>query len=612
MPDQPAVAQSISKTLKMDVANIGFLLERLGRDCDDLQFLREITQNSIQANAKTIVWDVDWLLYEQQGIFKICCIDDGEGMTPDEMIRYINHLSSSQHLQAHDGNFGVGAKVAAATRNPQGVIYQSWKDGRGAMIQLWRDPDNDEYGLRQFPLPNGTFTHVVPLTDQARPKEIKESGTKVTLLGRDAEHNTMQAPDGVPTPSRWITRHLNARYFQFLNAVEVKAREGWEAERDAKSNLLRAIRGQRSFLDRYSDTRGAVDLEDATAHWWILTDSDERRNVSELVNTGHFATMFQDEIYEMKTGRAGTARLQQFGVIFGHDRVVLYVEPKNGPGRPLSANTARTQLLLNGQALPYADWAHEFRGRMPQEIKDLMDAVISSASSESHKDSIADRLRNYARLFRLSRFRSNPRGTSRIPDPTLPGAFTKGGNRGTDDETPKTPPRSGRQHDPIGAALAGMLADAGQLAEPEDTTDDFPSVQWLSLTDGTRAEGDLEDRAARFIGEDNIIQANSDFRVFTDMADYWCDEYDLEPGNKIVTDVVHEWFEQALVETVIGCQALQGERMWNPDDIQKALSEEGLTAAVMQRYHVANSVKRTLGARLGSLKEKAAAGTAAA
>lgn len=89
------------------------------------------------------------------------------------------------------------------------------------------------------------------------------------------------------------------------------------------------------------------------------------------------------------------------------------------------------------------------------------------------------------------------------------------------------------------------------------------------------------------------------------MSGYWCEEYGVEPGNKAVGDVVHEWFEQALVETVIGCQALQGERRWSPRDIEVILSEEALTAAVMQRYHVANAVKRTLGAKLGSLKERA-------
>jgi hypothetical protein len=38
-----------------------------------------------------------------------------------------------------------------------------------------------------------------------------------------------------------------------------------------------------------------------------------------------------------------------------------------------------------------------------------------------------------------------------------------------------------------------------------------------------------------------------------------------------------------------------------------ALSLEALTAATMQRYHVDVAVKRALGAKLGTLKDKAAA-----
>ena len=41
--------------------------------------------------------------------------------------------------------------------------------------------------------------------------------------------------------------------------------------------------------------------------------------------------------------------------------------------------------------------------------------------------------------------------------------------------------------------------------------------------------------------------------------------------------------------------------------METILSPEALTAAVMQRYHVANAVKRTLGAKIGSLRDKAAA-----
>jgi Histidine kinase-, DNA gyrase B-, and HSP90-like ATPase len=190
-------------TLPMGIANIGFMLDRLGRDCDDLQFLREITENALQAGATTIVWDVDWKTWELSGgtLYKLCCIDNGSGMTGEEMLEYINQLSSSTHEQTFDGNYGVGAKVAAATRNPAGLIYQSWKHGRGNMIQLWRDAITNQYGLRQFEV-GGHFGYWQPLRDEAKPKEVQDHGTKVILLGVSEEHNTIEPPAGVQVPTR--------------------------------------------------------------------------------------------------------------------------------------------------------------------------------------------------------------------------------------------------------------------------------------------------------------------------------------------------------------------------------------------------------------------------
>jgi hypothetical protein len=96
----------------------------------------------------------------------------------------------------------------------------------------------------------------------------------------------------------------------------------------------------------------------------------------------------------------------------------------------------------------------------------------------------------------------------------------------------------------------------------------------------------LDDRAAEFLPQDNLLQANAGCPVFTDMYDYWCDEYSVPHGNQAIVEVVHEWFEQGLVETVIGCQALQRERRWSPNDVDNVLSEEALTTAVMQRYRM--------------------------
>jgi len=54
------------------------------------------------------------------------------------------------------------------------------------------------------------------------------------------------------------------------------------------------------------------------------------------------------------------------------------------------------------------------------------------------------------------------------------------------------------------------------------------------------------------------------------------------------------WYEQALLETVIGIRALRNRKDWSDRDVDNALSPEALTAAVMQRYHIATSTTHDL------------------
>jgi hypothetical protein len=92
------------------------------------------------------------------------------------------------------------------------------------------------------------------------------------------------------------------------------------------------------------------------------------------------------------------------------------------------------------------------------------------------------------------------------------------------------------------------------------------------------------------------------------MIHYWCERYTKEHGETpglrdMIADSVHDWYEQALVETVIGVQALKGSREWSSKQIESALADEALTSVVMQRYHPYNSVKRELGTKIAPLKK---------
>jgi hypothetical protein len=250
-------------------------------------------------------------------------------MSGEDMIRLINQLSSSGTKQSFTGNYGVGAKIAAATRNPAGVIYQSWRNDEGYMVQLEKNPTTGEYGLRQGPLKDGIYSHYVPLDDAVKSAEIGTHGTKVILIGAKTSDNTMAPPADAASPSRWISKYLNTRYFQFPSGVTVKAREGWDSPRTDTGNFLRMATGQKPYLDQHAIASGSQAVSGAKVHWWILKDEPAISNNSGFIESaGHVAALYQDELYDRATARAGNAILQRFGILFGYRFVVLWACPE--------------------------------------------------------------------------------------------------------------------------------------------------------------------------------------------------------------------------------------------------------------------------------------------
>jgi hypothetical protein len=347
--------------LPMSVAKMGFPVDRLNRDCAPLQFLRELTKNAIEGIERLpsatgeIRWDVDWNRFDLVGpdsAQKLCIIDTGLGMTGEEMVEYINKLSSSIHQQSATGNFGVGAKISAAPTNPEGMVYLSWKDGVGHMIHLRKDQHSGEYGLVRFQ----TNEFWLRVSNDLKPEPIENNGTMVVLLGNSPEHCTMDAPAGAKMPRKWVLRYINSRFFRFPAGVVIKIREGWDLPKGDQHSFLRRATGQGPWLDENSQATGSTYLPDtgATVRWWIVKPGVDI-NSGHYTPPGHVAALFQDELYELVSGPAGYARLQAFGVVFGGERVVLYIEPDDSGGKTVTANTARTQLLIDNCRVSYED-----------------------------------------------------------------------------------------------------------------------------------------------------------------------------------------------------------------------------------------------------------------
>ncbi len=141
-----------------------------------------------------------------------------------------------------------------------------------------------------------------------------------------------------------------------------------------------------------------------------------------------------------------------------------------------------------------------------------------------------------------------------------------------------------------------------------------PMIVWISGEHGNRPAGYLEGLAAAYHADRDLLEINADFPAFQALSLYWRDRYarlaepvraDFTPGqiNATIDEVVREWCEQTLVEVVVGVNQLAGRPGWDETRVRGALSSEALSGAALAIHHVQQSIKRSLGQRLGSLKE---------
>jgi hypothetical protein len=633
-------------TMPLELRHAAFLLERLAADSAPLQEYRELTKNALEAIERSqrveneaglqapskghqVVWDVEWgalgaqVDAGQKPVYKLSIWDTGDGMTGEEMVEYINHLASSSGVQALDRNFGVGAKITAGVANPSGLIYTSLKNGEVHQIHFWRDPETNEYGIKPYLLHrDGTYHHWRKLKPEVLPREIIDAGhgTMVTLLGRTADENTMEPPEGAVGGVRWLVRYLNRRFLEFPDAVTVRVREfgksdpaDWPTKPTTYARdggFMRQAVGQANYLNKNAAASGEVRLDTgrATVYWWLLNE-DKIGDPSYWLSSGHIAALFHDELYELRDGNAGIRQLMHFGVLFGPRRVVIYVKPD--AKQQITPNTARSQLLADGEPLPWEEWAAQFREKLPEPIQRMMEELLSQDSDGNHEEAIRSRLKRIEELMRTTRYRRTPTGDTNVAGEATGGSAGEGE---AEESTRKTPPggSGGTSADLYGAFVD---EDEGDPADPVTPKAQFPEIRWVSVANGTRSVDDpLEDRAASYANSSqNILLINEDFRVYTDLVKHFVRNYEGYPGvERTVPEVIKEWYAQQLVEAVLGVTAVRGSAKWPPNLVEKALSEEALTSVVMPRYNLYQQVARVLGTKLGSLKDKAEAAARAA
>ncbi|MEZ5870753.1 MAG: ATP-binding protein [Nitratireductor sp.] len=578
----------MAKYLQTKVAEEGLtkLIQRLGRDCTPTQFVREYVMNSIEAVQRTnkegkIQVDANWYIYRNSSIYKLCFIDNGDGMFLDEMIRHLNNLSSSGSHENVFENYGMGAKIAALTRNHEGILYDSWKEGSGSSIIIKYNEKEKIYGVVPIEMDDGTVIWGSSISDEDKPEIINEHGTRVTLFGMNADEDTMLPPRGAKGGrENWLYYYINSRFFEIPQSINLSVRIGYYRDTvNSRHNYFRTIIGQKETLKNNSICMGSVEISDAIIHWWILNPDASGHGRENLI--GHTGCINQIEIFDIADGRSN--RSPNFGIIVGREEVVLYVEPLSD----VVQDTTRTRLILrDGSPLPWERWQDEFRSKFPSELTEFIKAKLSVGLKEDHQQSIRKRLAEVQEFYKLSRFRLDDKGQA-TTDPESESSARTG--EGADERGVGGAQRtsaSGNHHGPIAEILRGRTKPKG---DPSSSVkpDSFPVVIWVSKSNGRRGDDELVDRAACYLERDNVLKINEDFQGITDVCDYYINKFkSVENVSLIIYDAVKEIFEQQLVEAVLGAQSLRNRPEWTPENFAMATSEESLTAVVMCRYHI--------------------------
>ena len=581
------------KPTAVNPMGLSALIRNLGRDCTPDQYIREFVKNSIEACQRTglpnrkIVLDYNHGIANKSNIYKLSFIDNGDGMSLEQMSNLLNNLSASGSTSNEHVNYGVGAKIASLTRNHFGVHYESWKGGEGHSILIRYNPKFDVFGIQGFPDGKDGITYSRKLDPSSKPAMMDGHGTCVTLFGMTLEQDTMAPPSGMKgDPDSWLLDYLNRRFFTLPEQIELLVRVGYSQDKtNSKLHYLTKATGFAAMANEQSQAQGVLQLDGAKAHWWILKPG--------AILVGQTALINQGEVFDVSDARSN--RLAHFGILVGRNRVMILIEPEDAV-----QNTARTNLVKkSGAALSWGAWQDEFRSKIPAQINEFINSLLRENTQVSHKKAITQRLGVLKALFLLGGYKQLK----------------------IDFQRPEPLPVARSEEEDIDVAMqmtqasSADVKEALEIKEPEPTTSEkvpepeelddednyFPQVEWTSEDRSPQLAG----KAAEYIELTNVVLANRDFKGFADIVQYFTEKYAGTTGvDAMIVSGANEAIEQALMECVAGALSLRGQPNWTVQQVNIALSPEALTTAVMQRYWMISYVDQIIRSHLLEARSK--------
>lgn len=549
---------SIINISPMSCANPHFAIKALNHEVQPEQQYRELLQNGIdaiirrQAVEPKLKGEVIFDHVLINGVKKIRVSDNGDGMTPDELVKGINKIFSSFNLQTMDGNFGIGGKITVSALNPHGVIYISKKNDLTIKAVLLKN-SNEEYGLLQQEDEYGVTGNYIELQEDSAGYELlhecarEKSGTSVILLGHKASENTY---DTASPHDKGLSKLLNSRYFTIQKNITVSALDN-STSRPSNRN----IQGQLSLISKIAVEEGEFESENILFRWWILPPANKGKKDYGL-STGYLGVLYQNEVYT----HLAAINMRDYGIHMGYNRIVLLIEPLKGA----CPNVSRSKVMIDGLNAPLESWESIFAKNIPAPIQKIVDEKTKEQSGSFLED-VQARLNLLSKFFMKPRRIANPSG-DQVAEAIRTSTETE--EEGGDLVTKKK--KKGRPKKNSLSSVSGTSASQ----KPHITwTDDF-----------------TEDRIAKYVKSTNTLLINAKSTLFKQMQDDLVNQYGLSVRGNII-EALKTNISVALCMSVMGVMS-GGQREWSSDAKDNGTSPEALTGSVFSSIEGIMSTSR--------------------
>tara|TARA_R100000008_G_C3578619_1_gene166888 strand:- start:81 stop:1985 length:1905 start_codon:yes stop_codon:yes gene_type:complete len=558
------------------------------------QQYREFTQNSIESiqrvQQKNSLYkgEILWTTCKYKGVNKLTIIDNGEGMTPEQILKNLGELGGSSRNNRYK-NFGCGAKIAGLSWNKYGIIYKCWVDGKGFAVHFLKHPITKLYGALKI-----NKVAAFPINESEKPSMIDQHGCQVILLGDSLNQDTAKPPSdklyGMLKGSKtsvgyWLAARLNTRFYTIPVNIKIQTdRFGYNREHRKNS-----IFGHEYGLNKEFKKTDEICLNGAAVKiFYKESVKREYSSGSDFVTQGQLAVLNQDEVVKIDfAGKSGTNPLPAWGLSMLRRQVALVVIPD----KKFTQDLERKTLVCEGMPIEVFlnSLKEEFKEKMPPWLKEIENKMQQEALDKDNDHE--ERLKKLLSLFKKDRYRNSLTGEVDIQENEIRRASSYNQRDHSDsDPNPDLPPKD--EYGKI-EAIFGMKIDRSKYTGRKiKAVNEFPEIRYRK-SGPSHFVGD-------FFKDDYAIEINEDSHLIIELTNHLLKKFKSISSKNMIREVSkHVGF--ALQQQVAH---IHNRTDASEEEKQAVLSSWGLTACAANKDFIIERLSTKFKAQINLQDEK--------